>query len=120
MIVEAEFTSRLQSRSQLPKARTTLLPARVESLLLFFFALTFRTDLSKTRKILGFHLRGGTVLTTDRVVDLFAVNADFLGGVDPDSNLVPSDIDDGHFNVVADHDRFIALSGQHQHGGSFL
>src|SRR5438128_1877412 len=118
MIVEAEFT-RLQSRSLSPKAGTTLLSAEIESLLLVF-GLIFRTDLSKTRKILGFNLRGCTVFTTDRVVDFLAMDADLLGRIDSDSNLIAPDVDDSHFDVVADHDRLVALPGQHQHGGSFL
>src|SRR2546430_8801665 len=105
--------------SLLVESGTTLL-STIESLFILVFALIFRTDLSESRKILGFDLRRRTVLSTDRVVDFLAMHADLFGGVDPDSNLVPSNIDDGDFNVVADHDRFIALPGQHQHGGSFL
>src|SRR5205823_2505878 len=105
--------------SLLVESGTTLL-STIESLFILVFALIFRTDLSESRKILGFDLRRRTVLTTDRVVDFLAMHADLFGGVDPDADFIPSNIDDGDFNVVADHDRFIALPGQHQHGGSFL
>src|SRR4051812_34827971 len=83
------------------------LKLQIESLFILVFRLIFRTDLSESRKILGFDLRRSTVLTTDRVVDFLAMHADLFGGVDPDSDFIPSNIDDGDFNVVADHDRFI-------------
>src|SRR4051794_29774177 len=38
--------------------------------------------LAEAREILGFHLGGLAVLAADRVVHLFAVHADRLGGVD--------------------------------------
>src|SRR5579862_3234482 len=52
-------------------------------------------DLSKTRKILGFYLRRRAVLAADRVVNFLAVDADLLGGVDPQTNLVAADIHHG-------------------------
>jgi hypothetical protein len=87
---------------------------------LTLLVLTFRTDLSKTRKILGFHLRRGAVFTPDRFIDFFAMDRDLFRGVDSESNLIAANIDDGHLDVIADHDRLIALTRQHQHGGSFL
>jgi hypothetical protein len=39
------------------------------------------------------------------------MDADFFRSVDSDANLIASDIDDCDFDVVADHDRLIALPG---------
>src|SRR5277367_5439832 len=82
---------------------------------LALFLVILRTDLSKSRKILGFYLRRGFVLAANRVVDFLAVDADFLGSVDPKANLVSSDVHNCHLDVVSDHYRFVALTGQHQH-----
>src|SRR5206468_1737285 len=80
-----------------------------------------RADLSDTSgQIFRLHLCGRSVLPADRVVHLFAMNADLLRSIDPEANFVATDINDGDLNVVTDHDRFIALTGQHQHVGSFL
>src|SRR5687768_1189582 len=49
--------------------------------------LLLRSDLSDTRKILGFDLRGRAVLAPDGVVDFLAVHADLFGGVDPQTHL---------------------------------
>jgi hypothetical protein len=40
------------------------------------------------------------------------VNADFLGGVYPQANLVTANIDDRDLDIVTDHNRLIALPGQ--------
>src|SRR6516164_1017058 len=74
--------------------------------LLFLFFVILGSDLSKSRKILGLDLRGSLIL---------AVDADLLRSVDAQANLVAADINDRDLDVVADHDRFIALTGQHQH-----
>ena len=42
----------------------------------------------------------------DLQVDLFAVDLDLSGGVDPDADLVAGHDEDGHLDVVADHDAF--------------
>src|SRR5690606_4972864 len=89
-------------------------------LLLLFTLWTFGTDLSKTRKILGFHLGRFTVLPANGVIHFFAMDADLLGGINPQTHLVAADINHGDLDVVADHDRLIPLTRQHQHGGSFL
>src|SRR6185437_10847059 len=77
-------------------------------------------DLSKTRKILGFHLRRRAVLAADGVIYFFAVDADLFRGIDPQTNLVAADVYHGDLDIVSDHDRLVPLSGQHQHAGSFL
>src|SRR5258708_40254245 len=75
---------------------------------------------AQSREILGFDLGGLTVFTPDGIVHFFAMNADRLGGVDPQTHLVAADIHHGDLDVVSDHDRLVALTGQHQHTGSFL
>src|SRR5580658_9547642 len=82
---------------------------------LALFLVILGTDLSKSRKILGFYLRRGFVLAANRVVDFLAVDADLLWSVDPQANFVSADVHYGHLDVVTDHDRFVALTGQHQH-----
>src|SRR6185295_5840159 len=90
------YVGRFQSSdpwSCLPKAELLCFRREVRSqisdlklhirLLLLILALIFRTDLSKTRKILGFNLRRGAVFTTDGVVHFLAMNAHLFGGVDP-------------------------------------
>src|SRR3954465_13228520 len=89
-------------------------------LIIFLLGLFLGGDLSETRKILGFDLRRLAVFTANGVVDLFAMDADLFGGIDPQTNLVAADIGHGGRDVVSDHDRLVALTGQHQHTGSFL
>src|SRR5580692_7997015 len=79
------------------------------------FLVILRTDLSKSRKILGFYLRRGFVLAANRVVDFLAVDTDLLGSIDPQANLVSADVHNCHLDVVSDHYRFVSLTGQHQH-----
>src|SRR5688500_19005683 len=82
--------------------RTSLLLRRSRLLVLVWR--TFgRTDLSKTRKILGFHLRRGPVFTPDRVVHFLAMDADLFWGIDPQTHLVAADVNHGDLDVVADH-----------------
>src|SRR5258706_10964441 len=88
--------------------------------LIFLLGLFLGSDLSETRKILGFDLRRLAVFPANGVVDLFAMDADLFGGVDPQTHLVAADIHHGDLDVVSDHDRLVALTGQHQHTGSFL
>src|SRR5262245_28307169 len=108
--VRTEFDLRLKfnRRSQIAK-----------SLLLFFlrFCGSRRAgiDLSKTREILGFDLCRGAGFAPDGIVHFFAMDADLLGGFDSKSYLVASNVDNGDFDVVPDHDRLVALTGQHQH-----
>src|SRR4051812_2336395 len=82
------------------------------ALLFVFLTRTFRTDLSKTRKILGFYLSRRAVFAPDGFVNFFSVDHDVAGSIDPQTHLVAADINHGDFDVVADHDRFIALPGQ--------
>src|SRR5687767_4539856 len=74
-----------------------------------------RPDLAEPGEVLGLDLRRRTVLAPDGVVDLLAVDADLLRGVDPQTHLVAADVDHGDLDVVADHDRLVSLTGQHQH-----
>src|SRR5687767_14461429 len=79
-----------------------------------------RPDLPDAREVLGLDLCRGAVLAPDGVVHFLAMDGDGLGGVDPQTHLVAADVDHGDLDVVADHDRLVALTGQHQHVGSFL
>src|SRR5258705_5611789 len=72
--------------------------------LIFLLGLFLGGDLSETRKILGFDLRRLAVFPANGVVDLFAMDADLFGGIDPQTNLVAADIDHGNLDVVSDHD----------------
>jgi len=55
--------------------------------------------------------RGGAlVLAPNGVVDFFAVDRDFRWRRNPKADLVASDVNDGDFDLVADHDGFVALS----------
>src|SRR5688572_25404203 len=74
-----------------------------------------RGDLAEAGEVFRLHLGGGAVLALDRVVHFLAVDADLLGGGDPQTHLVAADVYHGDLDVVADHDRLIALSRQHQH-----
>src|SRR6187455_1681358 len=64
--------------------------------LLFLLARRWRADLSETRKILGFDLCRGAVLAPDGVINFLAMNADLFGGIDAETDLVATNIDDGH------------------------
>src|SRR3954468_5225951 len=88
--------------------------------LIFLLWLFLGGDLSETRKILGFDLRRLAVFPANGVVNFFAMDADLFWGIDPQTHLVAADINHGNLDVVADHDRLVALTGQHQHTGSFL
>src|SRR5688572_32291571 len=87
------------------------------SLLLLVLDVLAGSDLSKTRKILGFDLRRFAVFPANGVVNFLAMDADLFGGIDPQAHLVAADVNHGNFDVVADHDRLVALTGQHQHTG---
>jgi hypothetical protein len=47
------------------------------------------------------------------------MHRDIAGGLDTKANFVASDINNGDFNVVTDHDCFVALSRKDKHGESF-
>src|SRR5688572_21881002 len=85
----APFHGAARRRNQTRRSGARETPVRA-LLRLLFLRLTralLRADLSDTRKILGFDLRGRTVLAPDGVVDFLAVHADLLGGVDPQTHL---------------------------------
>src|SRR5438034_9263812 len=65
--------------------------------------------------VFGLHLRRGAVLAPDGVVNFLAMDAHLARGVDPQPHLVAADVHHGDFDVVADHDRLVALTGQNQH-----
>src|SRR5262245_39808371 len=96
--------------------RASIRDARpVHPSLLLRVAWILRIDLSKSRKILGFDLCRGAILTPDGIVDFLAMNADLFGGVDTESHFVATNVDDCDLDIVPDHDCFIALPGQYQH-----
>src|SRR4051812_39090996 len=111
-----------ESAIQNPKTNSLLLLVRRPRALLAFLALGafLGPDLAQPRQVLGLDLGGGAVLAADGVIHLLAVDADLPRGGNPQTHLVPADVHHGDLNVVPDHDRFIPLSGQHQHAGSFL
>src|SRR5665213_756159 len=86
-----------------------------QKLLLLFLTRTFRNDLSKTRKILGFYLRRRPVFPADGFIHFLAMDSHFLRGLNPQTNLVTADIHHSDLDVVSDHDRLISLTRQHQH-----
>jgi hypothetical protein len=50
------------------------------------------------------------VLSLDRFVDLFAMYGDVRRGGDTKPNLVTPDVNDRQLDLIADHDRFVALT----------
>ena len=57
------------------------------------------------------------VLTSlNPLVDLFAVDRHVLGSAYPDPDLISLDAEDGHGNLVTDHQGFTDTSGENQHG----
>ena len=58
---------------------------------------------------------GPHVFPLDGLVDLLAVNRDLRGSIDTEANLVSPNIHDRYDDIVADHDAFVALSGEHEH-----
>jgi hypothetical protein len=47
--------------------------------------------------------------------DFFAVNLHFLGCRDPEPDLVPPDLQNRNYDVVADHDALVDMPRQYQH-----
>src|SRR4051794_17046640 len=66
-------------------------------------------------EVFWFDLCGFAVFAPDGVVNFFAMDADRFGGGDTESHFIPADIDDCDFNIVADNNRLVLLTGQHQH-----
>jgi hypothetical protein len=66
----------------------------------------------QTRLRVRFRRCGGTCcgLASDLVVDLFSMNRNVLRRFDPEANLVPSNFDHRHLNIIVDDDAFVALS----------
>ena len=62
------------------------------------------------------HLLGPLLLRPlDRLIDLSAMDGDFLGGFDPQSHLVTPYLDHGDDDVVTDDNAFVLLSRQDEH-----
>src|SRR6516164_4210634 len=49
------------------------------------------------------------------LVDLLAVHGDVAGCLDADAGLIADDLGDRDADVVADHDAFADLAGEHEH-----
>jgi hypothetical protein len=64
-----------------------------------------------------FHADAGrfAVLALNGFVDLFPVDRNGGRRGDAKADLVTADIDDGDFDIVADHDGFVALAREHEH-----
>src|SRR5258705_12230346 len=87
-ILRNHFLQRRKSRPLVPVRAIEAGSLR----LIFLLGLFLGSDLSETRKILGFDLRRLAVFPANGVVDLFAMDADLFGGVDPQTHLVAADI----------------------------
>src|SRR5436309_1023169 len=57
----------------------------------------------------------GLVLAVDGVEHLLAVDRHFLGGHDPETDLIAPDLNDRHGDVVVDDDTFVFFPGQYEH-----
>src|SRR4051794_39777337 len=79
-------------------------------LLLLAFVVRLGRGFSCAGDILRLHLRRRAILAADGIVDFFAMDADLAWGIDPQTHLVAADIHHGDFDVVADHDRLVALT----------
>jgi hypothetical protein len=66
-------------------------------------------------EVFHFDTGGFAVFALNRLVDLLAVHRDRGRGGDSEADLVAADIDDGDFDIVADHDGFIALPRKYEH-----
>ena len=52
----------------------------------------------------------------DRVVDFLSMDGNFLRSIDSQTDLVSPDIYNGDHDVIADHDAFVSVPRQDQHG----
>ena len=53
------------------------------------------------------------------IVDLPAMDTDFGGSHDAQTNAITTDPQDAHFDAVPNHDSFVPSSGEDQHVGSY-
>jgi hypothetical protein len=60
-------------------------------------------------------LRGLLVFPLNRVVDFASVDRYLARSVDAEPHAVSANVDDRHDHIVANHDAFVALSGENQH-----
>ena len=60
-----------------------------------------------------------SMLAPDGLVDFVAMDRHLAGRLDPQSHLVAANVDHRHNDLVADHDAFVALPRQDQHGLTF-
>ena len=49
--------------------------------------------------------------------DLFTVDVDVARRPDADPDLIASDLEDGHDDVVSDHDALVGVTREHEHAG---
>jgi hypothetical protein len=54
-------------------------------------------------------------IPSDGIVDFLAMHGDVAGGINADPHFVTSNFHDSNADVVANNDRFVALTGQHKH-----
>ena len=66
-------------------------------------------------RISRLHLSRPQVLPLDRLIDLLAMHRDRLWCFDSEANLVASNVNDGHHDIVANHDAFVSVAGKDQH-----
>ena len=63
----------------------------------------------------GACLRGAAILPLDRIVHLLSVDGDRLRGLDAEADFITPDINDGHHDIVANHDALVSVAGKDQH-----
>ena len=61
-------------------------------------------------------IRSPAVFTLDRVVNLLSMDRNGLRGVDAQTDFVTPNVDDGHDDIIANHDAFISVAGKDEHG----
>jgi hypothetical protein len=60
------------------------------------------------------------ILSFNRIVNFLPVHRDFLGGIDAQPNFVSTNIHNGDDYVISNHDAFVSMSRQDQHGWLLL
>jgi hypothetical protein len=73
-------------------------------------AVALTQGLVSNAEVFDLDLSGLRVFTSDGFIHFLTVDLDRAWGVNAQPNFVPPDVNDGDFDLVADHDRFVALS----------
>src|SRR5690606_35767346 len=73
---------------------------------------------AQRRQVWGFLERRPAVFFLNFLVHFFPVHGNVPRRIDAQLHLVASHVNDDNLYVIADHDAFVALAGQYQHGMS--